>query len=60
MRACATVSGAVMFIPDPLETKPQTNSKAISYKNLTPKTKPSALDRLEKVARKIAKLKKAA
>ena len=58
MRACATASGAVMFIPDTIETI--TNHKPVSYKNLVPKSKPSALDRLEKVARKIAKLKKAA
>jgi len=60
MRAYSTPSGGVMFIPDTLEAKPM--NKSVSYKDLAPsqKTQTTALDRLEKVARKIAKLNKAA
>ena len=62
MRACATAGGAVIFIPDCLEENAKTRQKPMSYSDITPKktSRPSALDRLEKIARKIANLKKAA
>ena len=64
MRACATAGGAVMFIPDTMENNTPNNKTAMSYKDLAspPKEnkKLSALERLENLATKIAKIKKAA
>jgi len=61
MRACATAGGGVMFISDETEENaaPTATQSTVSYKDLAGEKPKSALEKLELLGKKIAKIKKA-